>query len=249
MRWVSAAIPAATLVLFRETASGPPELLVVERAKAMAFAGGALVFPGGRIDPGDEALAAVIAPDLRDAPARIAAIRETIEEAGVAVGFATGSGALAAIRAGLHDGTPFGEILARADAALDLTALVPFARWRPAHAHPRIFDTHFYLARAPAGAAATVDATENTRLAWMTARDILVQADAGAVTIIYPTRRNLERLAQYSSFAAACADADAHPVQTITPYVERRDGTDHLCIPDGLGYPVTGEPLAQATRG
>jgi 8-oxo-dGTP pyrophosphatase MutT (NUDIX family) len=44
-------IPAATLVIFRD-AAGAPELLMVERAKAMAFAGGALVFPGGRIDPG-----------------------------------------------------------------------------------------------------------------------------------------------------------------------------------------------------
>ena len=53
-----AVIPAATLVVFRET-PGLPELLMVERAKAMAFAGGAMVFPGGRIDPEDHALAAL----------------------------------------------------------------------------------------------------------------------------------------------------------------------------------------------
>ena len=40
-------IPAATLVLFREQADGAPELLFVERAKAMVFAGGALVFSAG----------------------------------------------------------------------------------------------------------------------------------------------------------------------------------------------------------
>ena len=55
------AIPAATLVIFREAADGgPPELLMVERAKAMAFAAGAMVFPGGRVDPGDHLLAEVI---------------------------------------------------------------------------------------------------------------------------------------------------------------------------------------------
>jgi 8-oxo-dGTP pyrophosphatase MutT (NUDIX family) len=50
------AIPAATLVLFRDSGA-VPELLFVERSKAMVFAGGALFFPGGRIDPGDRALA------------------------------------------------------------------------------------------------------------------------------------------------------------------------------------------------
>ena len=50
-------IPAATLVIFRDRPDAPPELLMVERAKAMAFAGGAMVFPGGRIDPGDHILA------------------------------------------------------------------------------------------------------------------------------------------------------------------------------------------------
>ena len=43
-------IPAATLIVVREAAAGAPQLLMVERAPGMAFAGGALVFPGGRID-------------------------------------------------------------------------------------------------------------------------------------------------------------------------------------------------------
>ena len=66
------AIPAATLVLFRDApgggGAGAPELLMVERARGMAFAGGAMVFPGGRIDPGDRALAER-SPDLPDAAA------------------------------------------------------------------------------------------------------------------------------------------------------------------------------------
>ena len=48
------AIPAATLVTVRDRPGKPPELLMVERAKGMAFAGGALVFPGGRIDEGNK---------------------------------------------------------------------------------------------------------------------------------------------------------------------------------------------------
>ena len=76
-------IPAATLVLMRP-GSEAPELLFIERAKTMAFAAGALVFPGGRIDEDDHLLAARIGIGLDDAAARIAAIRETIEETGIA---------------------------------------------------------------------------------------------------------------------------------------------------------------------
>ena len=56
------------------------------------------------------------------------------------------------LRASLHAGTGICEALAAAASGLDLDALTYFARWRPAHAHDRIFDTRFYLARLPADA-------------------------------------------------------------------------------------------------
>lgn len=250
-------IPAATLVIFRERAGHPPELLMVERAKAMVFAGGAMVFPGGRVDPGDRALAATLIGvagdgDPDDLSARIAAVRETVEEAGVAIGVdpLPTPAALTWLRAALHAGEPFGAALRAAGTALALDRLVPFARWRPAHRHMRIFDTRFYLARLPADAPeATVDATENTRLAWATARAVLDDADAERLQIIFPTRRNLERLAQFATFDAAAADAAAHPVRVVTPWAEERGGAEHLCIPDDLGYPVTSEPITGALRG
>ncbi|SFP79435.1 NUDIX domain-containing protein [Sphingomonas rubra] len=239
-------IPAATLVLFRAVASGPPELLMVERSRALAFAGGASVFPGGRVDPGDHALAAD-----DEGAARVAAIRETIEETGLAVGLHPPPAAdtIAALRAGLHRGEAFQTLLTAAGLRLTPDQLVPFARWLPAHAPVRVFDTRFYLARIADDAVATVDQTENVRLCWTTAAAMLAAADAGAATIIYPTRRNLERLARFASFEEAVADAAAHPVRTITPAVERRGGIDQLCIPDDLGYPITAEPLGAAMRG
>ena len=245
-------IPAATLVIFREHAGGLPELLMVERAKAMVFAGGAMVFPGGRIDPGDYALAAITPGDPDDLAARIAAVRETIEEAGLPIGLypMPDANAFSALRRALHDGEPFGAAMAAAGTALVLDALVPFARWRPAHAHMRIFDTRFYLARLPADAPrASVDATENVRLVWATAQSVLDDADAGKLQIIYPTRRNLERLAQFASFDEAVADSARYPIQIVTPFSEERDGATHLCIPGGIGYPVTSEQLTRATRG
>lgn len=246
------AIPAATLVIFREVADGPPELLMVERAKAMAFAAGALVFPGGRIDPGDRALAERLGGDPDDTAARIAAIRETVEEAGLPIGLVPSPepAGLTALRAALHGGEDFAAALAVAGARLDLDALVPFARWLPQHPGMRIFDTRFYLARLPADApAATVDATENVRLLWASAAQVLADANAGRATIIYPTRRNLERLALFGGFDAAVAQARAIPVRTITPFTQARDGRPHLCIPDDLGYPITAEPMGEAMRG
>ena len=245
------AIPAATAVIFREGAGAAPELLMVERAAKMVFAAGAMVFPGGRIDPGDHMLAVAMGGD-DDLAARIAAIRETIEEAGLAIGVAGAldAGRIAAMRATLHAGATMGEALADQGAALDPTQLVPFARWRPAHAHMRIFDTRFYLARLPADAPPpTVDATENVRLVWATAQAVLEASDRGEMAIIFPTRRNLERLAQFGSFADAVADAARHPVTTVTPWAEERCGRQHLCIPEGIGYPVTSEPIDSAMRG
>ena len=132
-------IPAATLVIFRERRGSAPELLMVERAKAMVFAGGAMVFPGGRIDPGDLALAETLivevgGGDAEDLAARIAAVRETVEEAGLPVGLdpLPTPAALAQLRAALHGGKPFGAALQDAGTALALDTLVPFARWRPA---------------------------------------------------------------------------------------------------------------------
>ena len=244
-------IPAATLVLFRACAGGPPELLIVERAAAMAFAGGALVFPGGRVDVEDRAHALRDLPGDEHGAARIAAIREMIEEAGIAVGIAPMPNAvqLAAIRAGLHHGAPLAGLLDAHGLRLDPAALTPFARWCPRHANMRIFDTMFFVASLPTGAAEpVVDATENTRVFWASAQGVLADADAGRATIIFPTRRNLERLARFASFDEAVADALLHGTPMITPWTEKRGGTDYLCIPEDAGYPVTAEPLSGAKR-
>ena len=247
---MSDAIPAATLVLFRERGA-VPELLFVERSKAMVFAGGALVFPGGRIDPGDRALALEFGDDTDDTAARVAAIRETIEEVGVPVGLPPmGPAPFDALRAGLHRGETIGAVLRASDLTLDPTALVAFARWLPAHVGTRIFDTRFYLAQLPADAPdPVVDDTENVRVFWSTAQGVLDDADGGRVRIIFPTRRNLERLARFRCFADAVADAAAHEIRAITPWIEQRDGCERLCIPDDLGYPVTSEAIEQAMRG
>ena len=107
----------------------------------------------------------------------------------------------------------------------------------------------FYLARAPLGQEASVDATENVRLFWSSAAATIARADGGDGHVIFPTRRNLERLAQYDSFDALAAHARSIPVEKVRPWFEERDGEPHLCIPAHLGYPVTSEPMRQVRRG
>jgi 8-oxo-dGTP pyrophosphatase MutT (NUDIX family) len=243
-------IPAATLILMRPAADGPPELLMIERSGTMAFAAGALVFPGGRIDPDDEALAGRH-PDVPDAAARIAAIRETIEETGIAPALLPPPDPerVAGLRASLAAGELFSVLLERHGLALDLDALVPFARWCPNFREARRFDTLFYVAEAPPDAhPASADEAESVRAIWIGAAALLAEIEAGDAHAIFPTRRNLERLARFASVEEARADAARHPVEKVTPWVEDRAGVPWLCIPEGIGYPVTAELLETARR-
>lgn len=244
------AIPAATLVVLREREAGPPELLMVERTARMAFAGGAMVFPGGRIDEEDRALATgLTAPD---APFRIAAVRETLEESGVPVALdpLPDQELAAQLQDALHSGASFATLLADHGLSLRLEALAPFARWKPAFHQARIFDTIFFIAEAPAGDwQPRPQAGECENVEWLSARDVLARVAEGRASAIFPTVRNLERLARFDSIAAARADAAAHPIETITPWIAEHDGEPHLFIPEGLGYPVTREPLASVRRG
>lgn len=70
--------PASTVVLLRDGATGL-EVLLVRRNRALAFAGGLWVFPGGAVDDEDRRAAG---GDDNEA-AKIAAAREAQEEAGL----------------------------------------------------------------------------------------------------------------------------------------------------------------------
>lgn len=248
-------IPAATLVIFRAgRKSAEPELLMVVRSKEMVFAGGAAVFPGGRVDPADYELADRLASsgDLDDLAHRIAAIRETLEETGLGVGLIGKIDAqrAAAARSMLLECGALPPVLETFGLAIDADALTPFARWLPTGLdHARIFDTRFYLADLGTGAVdVAVDATENTQLFWVSAREALAMAERGDIGVIFPTRRNLERLAQFATFAEARAHAEATPIVTITPEIDKTGEVPLLRIPDGAGYPITTEPLTTLRR-
>jgi 8-oxo-dGTP pyrophosphatase MutT (NUDIX family) len=242
------AIPAATLILVRERPDDEPELLMVERAGGMAFAAGALVFPGGRIDTADRQLAADHGLDS----AAVAAIRETIEETAVPACLSPlpDAAAVRALQDQLVADRPFAELLREHDLGLDTSELTPFARWVPKFHAVRRFDTLFFIARCPAGVwQPRVIEGECARAEWLSAAQVLKRDRSGQARLIFPTRRTIERLAQHRSFEAIQADALTHEIIPVTPWVEERDGERFITIPDNLGYPVTQERLDGVWRG
>jgi 8-oxo-dGTP pyrophosphatase MutT (NUDIX family) len=249
------ATPAATVVIFRnDPAGGRPLILMVERVKSMAFAGGAVVFPGGKVDPADFVFAEAMDHEmpLDEAAARLAAIRETIEETGLALALDGVDDAADCVdaRAALHAGESLQQVCEAHGWAPQLDQLVPWARWRPPNIETRVFDTRFYLVDAgDALLPAKVDNTENRSLFWDSAGGVLDRLERGEVKAIFPTKRNLERLALFDSFQATAEHAAEFPVKLLFTYVENRDGVPHVCVPDGFGYPVTAEAMTTALRG
>jgi len=242
------AIPAATLILIRDRADGPAELLMVERAQGMAFAAGALVFPGGRIDQADRALGEQLGVD----PHAIAAIRETVEETAVPVGLEPIPDHETALelQRRLTADEPFTDALANAGCQIDASLLTPFARWVPKFHAVRRFDTLFFVASAPSGEwEPRVIEGECAGAFWLSAADVLERDRSGVARLIFPTRRTLERLAQHGTFEEIHADALAHAIEPVSPWVEERDGERFITIPSHLGFPVTEEKLDGLWRG
>ncbi len=247
-------IPAATVVVFRNAPDGgDPQLLMTIRSRNLAFAGGMAVFPGGRVDPADRSLAQDLGvKDADECAHRIAAIRETLEETGLVIGVeGTVDAAVArAARAHLAEGDGLAPVLDRFGWRLDLETIVPFARWHPRNEKlPRVFDTRFYLADIGTGAVdLAVAQDEATHLFWASARQALEMAASREIGVIFPTRRNLERLAQFASFSEAREHALSIPVRPIVPFLREADGKRTLCIPEDAGYPVTSEHFETVRR-
>lgn len=229
------------------------------RSRNMTFASGMAVFPGGRVDDADFALGEKVAGasggamTVDEAGHQIAAVRETLEETGLALGLKGEIDAARArqARAMLEETKTLAPVLEAFDWQLDLDQIIPFARWYPKNENiPRVYDTRFYLANLGTGDVdVSTDEAENTRLFWVSAQGAIDMAARGEIKLIFPTRRNLERLALFASFEEAREQAEAIPVKTIIPKIDTSGPQPMLTIMQDAGYPVTAELLETVARG
>lgn len=246
---IAAGRPAATVIIARDGRQGL-EILMIERARTMGFAAGALAFPGGKVDATDSATAspaldgfdALAAPD---AAARIAAAREAFEETGILLscGPVVPDSARPRLRA-LSDrhAISFADLLASLHHRLEAARIRPFARWLPPVELATRYDTDFFVAALPDGETVSADGHEAVSARFARPADLLAEAAAGAAGILFPTLCNLHRLAAFSTVAALLAD------QTPPPVVAGKVEDGWLTIPEGLGYPVTRQKLAGMRR-
>lgn len=225
---------------------------MVKRHHQIDFAAGALVFPGGKSHQGDSdprwrdhALGfEQVGPD--DAALRIAALREAYEEAGVLLArdqdgaFYAGEAAKDIRAAVAADQAAFIDVVADLGLRLDLSALTVFARWITPRLMPKRFDTWFYVAHAPLAQQAICDGHEAVDAEWIAPGRALDLAASGARKVIFPTRMNLQLLAESADPADAVRRAGARELVTVEPWV---DG-EVLRIQPHAGYGPVTEPLA-----
>ena len=240
--------PSATILLLRDGRHGL-EVFMVKRHHQIDFASGALVFPGGKVDPhdGDPALrnhadGAEALDNLRLSVAACA-IREGFEESGILLARKVGhrdyidgaaSTALAPWRPKLNASEiGLAEFLSKEGLRLACDALTPFAHWITPVFMPKRFDTYFYLATTPPGQLGRHDGSESVDSVWVNPNEAI---EDKRWTIIFPTKMNLMKLGRAKSVAEAITNAKADRIVTVEPWLITKDGQRLITIPEDAGY-------------
>lgn len=252
------AIPAATILLVRDGSQGLETFMVV-RHHQIDFASGALVFPGGKVAKGDSDAELInycrMGKDCNDQQRtlQIAAIREAFEESGVLLARKQGSDALVnqqdlakldQYREPLcKDQMSMLQFVQQQNVELALDQLTRYSHWVTPAMMPKRFDTHFYIAAAPADQLAIHDGSESVDSVWITPQQALSDAEAQTRTVIFPTRMNLKKLAELNSVEHALQHYAGAEIITVEPWIEERDGEKILAIPSAAGYGIDGIPI------
>ncbi|MEO7000458.1 MAG: NUDIX hydrolase [Ktedonobacterales bacterium] len=248
--------PASATVLIRDGEGGSDgnaggvEVFMVRRHVQSEFVPDVFVFPGGSVNAADRAVERaphLCAPVGEGATTlgsgfRAAALREMFEEAGVLLA-RTGAtpltfDAATVARYGAYRDqlnarqSTLAQIAEREGLTLATDALLHWAHWITPEAWPKRFDTHFFLAAAPAGQQAAHDALETTDSVWITPEDALASFERGDFPLVFATIHQLRDLTDLPDVATAFARFTNTTPRTIMPRVVQRDGADVILLPD-----------------
>jgi 8-oxo-dGTP pyrophosphatase MutT (NUDIX family) len=248
---------AATVILLRDTATGP-EVYVLRRQVTMAFASGQYVFPGGSVDPRDESIdiewigpepaywAKVFTASEPLARALVcAAIRETFEESGVllagpdahtVVADTSGPDWEADRVALIERELSFAEFLSRRGLVLRADLVVPWAHWITPEFEPRRFDTRFLVAALPAGQVTREFGEEADQVEWVRPAAAIERFKAGEMAIMPPTLISLAEVDAYPTVAAAMAASAGREIVPIQPHVMAKGDDMFLVLPGDPNY-------------
>ncbi len=251
-------IPASTVLIIRNGKNGI-EVFMVVRHHEIDFASGALVFPGGKVDKNDydEKLKNLSYIDEESSsenlPFKIAAIRESFEEANVLFANDKISNSLVSVnrlkslnlwREKFNNNTTsMIEFASSESLRFSTKNLIPFAHWITPEKMPKRFDTRFYIAEAPKDHEGEHDGSESVDSIWISPHQALEDCYSKKRTIIFPTRLNLERLSKSNSVEEALDNARNSKIVTVTPSISKIEDEAFLTIPENAGYGIIKEPL------
>ena len=243
---------AATVMLLKDTASGPFVHMLRRRA-SMAFAGGAYAYPGGGVDPRDDEhrirwagptrawWAERLGVDERDAQAIVcAAVRETYEEAGVllagssadsVVDDTTGEDWEADRAAVAARELSFAGFLDRRGLVLRSDLLGAWTRWITPEFESRRYDTWFFVAALPHGQRTRNASTEADRTVWIRPQEAADGYDKGELMMMPPTIATLRQLAAYATAEEALAAAPGRDMTAVLAQARLEDGRIVLTWP------------------
>ncbi len=199
---------AATVMLVRDRPSGGIEILMVQRSARSAFAPDAFVFPGGTVEPEDYDRALDGWPPERIPTEFRAEIPDILPTDAPSIASHEASALVAAAVRELHE---------EAAVVLAPSQLSLFSHWITPPTEPRRYNTHFFLARAPADARGVADAFETHDARWVEPGDALDRNVRGELHLVYPTVKHLERLRGFDDVEALLAFAREKPIRTIMP--------------------------------
>ncbi|MEU4288892.1 NUDIX hydrolase [Kribbella sp. NPDC026596] len=236
--------PAAPAADGLEVAGGL-EVYLLRRQRTMAFAAGMTVFPGGRVDPADAAIAdSWSGPPPSAFAVRLgcsaelaaayvaAAVRETFEECGVLLAGPSTSSVVSdttgddweADRIELEAGRlRFADFLHRRGLVLRADLLGPWAHWITPEFEPKRYDTSFFVAALPTGQVTRDVTSESDQVAWMRPADAVAAVEGGELLMLPPTYLCCRELTPYDDVAAVLDAAGDREIRTILPTV-RVDG-------------------------